>query len=205
MSPMTVPGIPFSLVSNAPSVWTVDGPQVRADALPTSDIFIDPSGSGLPADNPLNAATLMGELPPGDFTFRALVEVDFASTFDAGVLLLWFDEQHWVKLCFEYTPQGHPSVVSVVNRGVSDDNNHHVVEGNRVWLRMSRVGRVFALHASNDGARWDLLRVFRLDAPEGSTATIGLEAQSPVGKGCRVVFSEIEFASRTLGQLRDGS
>jgi hypothetical protein len=43
-----------------------------------------------------------------------------ASTFDAGVLLLWVDERHWGKLCFEFSPAGDPMIVSVVCRGVAD-------------------------------------------------------------------------------------
>ena len=41
-----------------------------------------------------------------DFRLSARVTVDFRATFDAGVLLLWLDEAHWAKLCFEYTPDG---------------------------------------------------------------------------------------------------
>ena len=87
----------------------------------------------------LNAATLLGVPPDGDFQFSARVTVGFASTYDAGVLLLWVDDRHWGKLCFEFSPAGEPMVVSVVTRGVSDDANAFVVDGRTVWLRVSRV------------------------------------------------------------------
>lgn len=113
---------------------------IAVTADPHSDIFIDPgAGSQLNAESLLSAATLLGVPTSGDFQLSARVNVDFASTFDAGVPLLWIDERHWVKLCFEYSPAGEPMVVSVVNRGVAYDANAFVVDGHTVWLRASRI------------------------------------------------------------------
>lgn len=181
-------------------------------AQPHSDIFIDPgngsvdagAGAALNAESMLNAVTLLGDVPQGDFQFSARVTVDFASTFDAGVLLLWLDERHWGKLCFEFSPAGQPMVVSVVCRGVSDDANAFAVPGRSVWLRVSRVDRVYAYHASLDGAAWQMIRVFVLD-DETSRDKIGFEGQSPTGDGCSVTFDEIRFLSERLADFRDGS
>jgi regulation of enolase protein 1 (concanavalin A-like superfamily) len=151
----------------------------------------------------LNAATLLGVPPAGDFQLSARVSVDFASTFDAGVLLLWIDERHWAKLCFEYSPAGEPMVVSVVNRGVADDANAFVVDGRLVWLRVSRIDHAFAYHASFDGTTWRMIRFFTIDDP--SAVSIGFEAQSPTGDGCAVTFDDIRFTRERLGDLRDGS
>jgi regulation of enolase protein 1 (concanavalin A-like superfamily) len=161
-------------------------------------------GSQVNAETLLNAATLLGTPPDGDFRFSAHVRVAFAATFDAGVLLLWFDEGNWAKLCLEYSPDGDPMVVSVVNRGVADDANAFVVPGDAIWLRVSRVDTVYTFHASDDGERWRLVRAFVLDAP-GATARIGFEAQSPTGRGCAVSFNQIGFDRVRLGDLRDGS
>ena len=62
---------------------------------PHSNILIDPgAGSTLKAESMLNSATLLGVPPTGDFQLSARVSVDFASTFNAGVLPLWVDERH---------------------------------------------------------------------------------------------------------------
>jgi hypothetical protein len=152
----------------------------------------------------LNAATLLGTPPDGDFQFSARVTVGFASTFDAGVLLLWSGERHWAKLCFEFSPAGDPMVVSVVCRGVSDDANAFVVHGRCVWLRVSRIDGVYAYHASLDGTAWQMIRAFVLrDQTAGDT--IGFEGQSPTGDGCAVTFDDIRFAPKRLADLRDGS
>jgi Protein of unknown function (DUF1349) len=113
-----VPGVPFPLSPSHPGLWQVDeaAGTVMVAAQAHSDIFIDPgdgfangssggdAGISLNAESMLNAATLLGVPPDGDFQFSARVTVGFASTFDAGVLLLWLDERRWAKLCFEFSP-----------------------------------------------------------------------------------------------------
>ncbi|WP_265520530.1 DUF1349 domain-containing protein [Oerskovia flava] len=208
MSPtLHVPGIPVDLRPSPGSSWQVDpaAGALEVTAAPHSDIFVDPGeGDQVTSHTLLNAVTLLGEAPAGDFQLTARVTADFGATFDAGVLLLWLDEKHWAKLCFELSPDDEAMVVSVVNREVSDDANAFVVDGASIFLRVSRVGRVFAYHASVDGRTWRLVRAFVLDAP-GLTPSIGFEAQSPHGEGCRVVFDQVTFTSARLEDLRDGS
>jgi uncharacterized protein len=202
-TPVEVPGLPFPLEQSSDEVrWTVEheSAAVSATAAPQSDVFIDP-GTGRQT---LNAATLLGVSPAGDFTFSARVTVDFQATFDAGVLLLWLDERNWAKLCFELSPDAVPMVVSVVSRGVADDANAFVVRGRSVGLRVSRIGRAFAFHASVDGTRWSLVRHFALDG-DAAVARPGFEVQSPTGDGCAVRFDEIRFVQESLAGLRDGS
>jgi regulation of enolase protein 1 (concanavalin A-like superfamily) len=199
---LELPGVPFPLQPSDGTVWTVERepPSVSAGALPHSDVFVDP-GSGEPT---LNASTLLGTPPSGDFRFSARVTVGFRATFDAGVLLLWVDEQNWAKLCFEVAPSGERMAVSVVCRGVADDANAFVVEGATVWLRVSRIGGAFAFHASTDGRAWRFVRHFAL-AGDATAARLGLEVQSPTGDGCDVRFEELRFEQERLADLRDGS
>ncbi|WP_433127743.1 DUF1349 domain-containing protein [Micromonospora sp. CA-240977] len=205
--PLTVPGMPSPLTPSPEGLWRVDETTgaVTVAAQPRTDIFIDPSGGGVDAAPVLNAATLLGDLPPeGDFQFSARVSVAFAATFDAGVLLLWRDERCWGKLCFEFSPEGEPMIVSVICRGVADDANAFVVADRSVWLRVSRAGRVYAYHASVDGRTWQLIRVFSFDG-ETSGDRIGFAGQSPTGDGCGVTFDEVSFRPERLADLRDGS
>jgi regulation of enolase protein 1 (concanavalin A-like superfamily) len=196
---LTVPGLPFALTPTPADRWRLDGEAIAASALARTDVFVDP-GDGTTT---LNAATLLGAPPAGDFQLSAQVSVDFAATFDAGVLLLWIDERHWAKLCFEFSPAREPMVVSVVCRDVADDANAVVLSGQSVWLRVSRIGRAFAYHASTDGQAWRMVRHFALDS-DGETR-IGFEAQSPVGEGCAVRFESIRYVTSRLADLRDGS
>lgn len=197
--------LPFDLVPSEDWPWLVGSDRVSTTAKPHSDLFVDPSEGGqVAAETQLNAVTLLGLAPGGDFTFQSRVHVGFRSTFDAAVLLLWLDEHHWAKFCFEYSPAGQPMVVSVVCRGVSDDANAITVVDEFVWLRISRVDSVFAFHASTDGVRWQFVRAFALPSERGELL-VGFEAQSPTGEGCDVEFSDIRFETVTLADLRDGS
>ncbi|GAA3640073.1 DUF1349 domain-containing protein [Kineosporia mesophila] len=198
------PSKPFRLVPSPGSDWNLEpgGGSISTTAHPRSDVFVDPAGVAAPKHD---AVTLLAPAPEGDFQLSARVTVDFAADFDAGVLVLWFDETHWGKLCFEYSPAGEPMVVSVVCRGVADDSNAFAVAGDAVWLRASRIDGAFAYHASLDGKTWPMVRYFAI--PEGSPADlrIGFLAQSPVGEGCRVTFDEVAFTDVRLENLRDGS
>ena len=194
-----LPGLPFELRWLSPPALFERGDDVlRIGAGPATDWFTDPAGEGNPVSN---APALVGRAE-GDYTLGARVKVDFAATFDAGALMLHADEWTWAKLCFELSPDGQPMVVSVVTRGLSDDCNSFVVDGESVWLRIARIGRAFALHASTDGHRWALIRHFSLDG--SSEPELGFEAQSPTGDGCIVTFDQVRFEERRLADLRSG-
>ena len=103
---------------------------------PRTDWFVPPDGSGPPV---MNAPAFVGDAQ-GDYVLGARVAVDFAATYDAGVLALHAGDTLWAKLCFERSPEGTPMVVSVVTREVSDDCNSFAVDGRQVWLRIARRG-----------------------------------------------------------------
>src|SRR5580704_17213624 len=126
----------------------------------------------------------------GDFTLAAQVSVEFASTYDAGVLLLHAAERQWAKLCFEYSPQLRPTAVTVVTRGTSDDCNSFEVDGTTLWLRITRSGAAWAFHASADGEWWRLLRYFALSSDPAEMVRVGFLAQSPAGEGCAATFDQ---------------
>jgi regulation of enolase protein 1 (concanavalin A-like superfamily) len=168
------------------------------EAGPRTDWFVDPSGDSEPI---ATAPALIGRAE-SDYTLSARVTVDFAATFDAGVLMLYADERRWAKLCFELSADRQPMVVSVVTRGDSDDCNSFAVDGENVGLRIARLGAAFAFHASTDGRRWELIRHFSLGGP--GEPEIGFEAQSPIGDGCAARFDAVRFETRRLAELRDG-
>ena len=202
-----VPELPFPLTSAHPQAWRVDQSAgcLVAVAPGHTDLYVNPGGAAsADAESMLNAATLIGAAPIGDFQFHARVTVEFAAKYDAGVLLLWIDDRHWAKFCFEYSPDEAPMVVSVVTRELSDDANAFVVDGNSVWLRISRLDHAYAFHASTDGSRWSFVRTFAI-GKDLADHMIGFEVQSPTGDGCTVTFDQIGFASTRLGDLRDGT
>jgi len=164
----------------------------------SSDWFIDPAGTG----SKDNAPSALFTPPDANFLLSSKVSVDFASTFDAGVLQARARDDLWAKLCFEYSPQRQPTIVSVVTRGVSDDCNSAAIEGNTVYLRVARKGQTFAFHYSVDGHYWHLVRYFSLGKLD--SLRVGFSSQSPTGKGCQTVFSEMRYQQGTLQDIRSG-
>lgn len=193
-----VPGFPAP--PRPTGEWSLTSGLLTGRAGAGTDHFLSPTGEG----GSLDSALLLSTAPAGDFVFSARLEVDFAAAFDAGTLVVLIDDARWAKLCFEASPQVRPMVVSVVTREVSDDANASDVDGPAVHLRIARIGRAYAFHSSIDGSTWEFVRFFGLGDP-GDVAKIGFGAQSPTGEGCTARFSNIQFHSRTLVDLRDGS
>jgi regulation of enolase protein 1 (concanavalin A-like superfamily) len=194
---ISIPLIPYALSWQVPALGAeFDGSTLSIAAGPKTDLFTDPRGLITLANTPRLVFR-----PEGDFMLSATVTVPFASTFDAGVLLAFVDDAHWAKLCFEYSPQGQPMIVSVVNKGDSDDCNSVVIAGNTVHLRLTRVGRAFAFHHSTDQKAWHFTRYFNLGV---DGAAVGFSSQSPTGEGCTATFTNIRFAAGAPADLRNG-
>jgi len=200
MDRFTLAGLPGELEWRLPPAGWAQEPDGSFSILagPKTDLFTDP-GTGVRTDS---APAALFVPPKGPFLLSALVQPQFRSTFDAAVLHAWIDGDRWAKLCFEYSPQREPTIVSVVNRGVSDDCNSVPVKSPSVHLRISHLGPATAFHWSPDGTRWSLVRHFSLGAPDG--LRVGFSSQSPTGAGCRSMFSMVRFTPGALRDLRSG-
>jgi len=196
-----LPGIPPLHWTGSEGVARVDGGTLTLEAAAGVDWTNDAAGG--PQQHA--ATALAFAAPDGDFVLSARVRVaGERTTFDAGALALWCDEDHWAKLCDEQSPQGDAMVVSVVTDGWSDDANGPLLRAPAIHLRIARVGPAIAFHSSPDGMRWDFVRTFRLPVSP-APLSIGFLAQAPMGDGCVAVFDGIAYEERTLADLRDGS
>jgi regulation of enolase protein 1 (concanavalin A-like superfamily) len=177
----------------------VAGDRITLSAGPGTDWFHDPDGTGR-----LTSAPVLRFAAVEDCQVSAQVTVEFESTFDAGVMFVHQRNHDYAKLCFERSPQGDNTMVSVVTRGVSDDANGPAVEGNTVWVRVSKYRDAIAFHWSSNAQTWHLLRFFQLRTP-GLTTSIGFSTQSPTGPGCAATFSNIRYTPGAPNNIRDGS
>jgi uncharacterized protein len=150
------------------------------------------------------SAPALGFPAPDVYTLSARVQPTFSDTFDAGVLMVYQDERTWAKLCFEFSPQREPMVVSVVTRDVSDDCNSVLVHQGWVYLRIARSSGVLAFHYSLDGEYWHFVRLFALGDPDAPTRT-GFLAQSPTGNGSSAQFNEFRYSLTPVAEYRNGS
>ena len=200
MDEFRIIGIPGPLGwINKPAAWQLKPDRsLVIDAGKETDWFADPALESVKDDAPAAVFTTNDR----NFIVSARVNVAFASTFDAGVIQIRASASHWGKLCFEYSPQGQPMIVSVVTRGRSDDCNSKVIDGNQVYLRAARLDQTFAFHYSIDGRTWPMVRYFTLGPVD--ELRVGFSSQSPTGPGCRSVFSEIGYEPRRLGDIRSG-
>jgi uncharacterized protein len=198
MNVITIPNLPGSLHwLNQPESWdlSTDG-QLTITAPAKSDWFVDPQG----AVNVGNAPVLLFATS-GPCMLSAQVAVNHMATYDAGVLMVYENPLAWAKLCLELSPQGDPTVVSVVTRGVSDDCNAFVMKP-PAYFRVSILEKAYAFHTSPDGKKWNLIRYFKLE--DSKNAQLGFLAQSPTGSGCTALFRDIRFESRLLADIRSG-
>ena len=190
--------VPFALDwLRSPAEWAAEPARLVVSAPAQTDWFIDP----ISARAVRTAPVLVGPPPTGDFTWEAHVALEGDAMFDAVGLFVYDDDDHWAKLALEVTAAG-PTIVSVVTDTFSDDCNSTVLAQSSAWLRLARVGEAIAFHASDDGGRWELVRVFR---PPSRAPRIGLICQAPTGTGCTGTFDAITFTARSLSDIRDGS
>ena len=127
---------------NAPKWEPLPGGGIRVFAPAKTDYFQNPNGEG-----GSDSASLLWTAVEGDFVAQAHVRPTFASTYDAGALMVRHDETHWAKFCFESTDLGTHAAVSVVTNGLSDDANSVDLEAEAIWLQIVRQGDLFLRRA----------------------------------------------------------
>jgi regulation of enolase protein 1 (concanavalin A-like superfamily) len=192
----SIRGIPGALNwQNTPRTWNLDSANaltISSDA--KTDWFVDPFDGTVAKTAPILLFT-----PGSDYVLSSRVTVKFASKWDAGALMLWGDDHHWAKLSFELSPDGKPTLVTVVTRGLSDDCNSLSLQEESVHLRIAKSGRTYVFYFSTDGQTWQILRTFSLDTQ--LRVRVGFESQSPAGAGAIAQFSAISYDPHRIGNI----
>jgi regulation of enolase protein 1 (concanavalin A-like superfamily) len=183
---------------NSPRFISETKDAIEMEAVGKTDFFID-----MMSMKAVDNAPFYYEKRKGDFVIRVKVRPEFKKDYDAGGLFIYDTAKKWIKLEFEMTDLGYPSVVSVVTDGVSDDCNGERQEAAKeLWLQIARKGHNWVLHHSDNGKKWKMARYFQLKMKD--EVKIGLEVQSPRGAGCTVEFSGLKIADNTLKDMRKG-
>lgn len=192
----SVPGLPGALSwQNTPRSWNLENKNVLTiSANAKSDWFVDPFDGSV-----ANSAPILLFTPGSDYVLSVRVTVKFATKWDAGALMLMGDDHHWAKLSFELSPDGKPTLVTVVTRGLSDDCNSVSLPGDSVYLRIAKSGKTYVFYFSTDGQNWQILRIFSLDSD--IPVRVGFEAQSPAGLGATAKFSGITYDPHRTGNI----
>jgi regulation of enolase protein 1 (concanavalin A-like superfamily) len=198
-SSFAINGVPQKLTwLNSPAKWKYELTKFTITAGEKTDLFNDPQHEYAVVNSPKAVFK-----PDETFLLSGKAEVSFKTDYDAAVLVLYAGDDAWAKLCFEYSPQKKPYVVSVVNNGLSDDCNHVPITGNKVYLRVTGLGNnIFAFHYSTNGKYWNMVRYFFLTTKK--EIRVGFSSQSPTGKSCTSIFSQIAYSKKKLKNLRSG-
>lgn len=187
------------------SRMTVEGSKYTVYAPALTDFFFNNEAQSSGGVTPLslcNAPFYYTEIS-GDFVLKVQVSLDFVSTYDSASLMVMSDMRNWAKSCFELTDFGTHAVVSVVARdGETDDANGVTIDEDRIWLRVTRKGNVFAFHYSVDGQQFYMSRVFSMAADE--RLKVGFLAQAPTGDGGERHYEHLSIEQVTVSNIRSG-
>lgn len=198
-----LPGIHFTkCVNGADSLATIDrNGTVIFRVGEKKDYFNDPDGKLSNNTAPILLSKVDNTKP---FTLTAKVTPEFTKDgmYDAGVLYIYVNDNHWQKFCFEQDERGHHRVVTVRTIGTSDDNNHDIIQGESVYMKISSDTRTVGFYFSVDKTNWNLARLYKNDYP--SDVWMGLSAQCPVAKGAVTNFQEVSLELTSVKDFRMG-
>lgn len=184
--------IPYGLRwSNKPISHSVNANSLTIVAGEKTDMFRDPNVSY----NTDNAPKLLFQ-PADNFVLTASIQHSFLNKWDGGAIVLIEDSLNWIKFCFEKDYTGAKRVVSVVTKNISDDCNSLQIANNKVFYKIAKADNVITLYASTDGKKWLLIR--HLQFNNSKPLKLGFLAQSPTGKKCQVVFSNISYKEKKI-------
>ena len=127
----------------------------------------------------------------GDFSFMVKTEFEESSfLYDQCGLLLFIDNENWVKASVEFENEQFSRLGSVVtNLGYSDWATCDISsETSEMCYRISRRGQDFYLENSSDGKNWQQMRMFHLHKT-ADKVSVGVYACSPLQSGFNAVFS----------------
>jgi len=166
---------------------------------PKTDFFNEPDGKAKYSNAPLLLSRINNSRP---FTFSVKITPQFVTTYDAGALYIFTDNDHWQKFAFEMDEQGMKRIVTVRTILTSDDNNHDVVDAGSVWLKISSDTKSIGFYFSADSINWQLARVYKNSYPAG--IWIGISSQSPLGEGTATVFEDCLLTNESVKDFRKG-
>ena len=195
-------GIKFSKAKNSQAgKIEMAGDTMKFVAGAGTDYFRSPDGNVINS-SPIIFTEIDNTKP---FTFTAKVKPLFTETgtYSAGVLYAYENDTHSQKLCFEQSEDGLHRVVTVRTIGTSDDNNHQVIPGEYVYMRISSDGKTIGSYYSEDGKTWHMARLYRNDFPQ--TLMLGISSQSPKDDEHTCYFSEVSLVEDPTIDFRAGN
>lgn len=165
------------------------------------DYFNDPDGKLSNNTAPILLTKIDNTKP---FTLVAKVTPEFTETglYNAGVLYVYKNDNHYQKFCFEQDERGDHRVVSVRTIVTSDDNNHDRITQPFVYMKISSDTKTIGSYYSTDNRTWHLARLYKNDY--GTELWTGISAQCPVDTNSSAYFNELQLTQTSVKDFRLG-
>jgi len=176
----------WSVVNGEKGSASVRSGVLRIAPVPHTNLFHSPDDGFVVVNAPMVLFA-----PEGDFTLKAKVSAQLVNVYDVAALVLYGDDKHWAKLCFENSALQEATVVTVVTRERSDDANSETVASPFVYLAIARKGNEYSMHFSRDGQQWRLARHFQL--PPELKLRLGFTAHTDSNRQFAADFSEVVY------------
>ena len=132
----------------------------------------------------------------GDFVLKTHVRYEPQNQFDQAGLIVYHNEDNWIKCSVEHEPEAPFNLGSVVtNRGYSDwatqPFSKRVVD---LEFMIKHVKEDFEVYCKEvESSKWQQLRICHLDLPADAPYHIGVYACSPKVGGFKAIFESIEI------------
>lgn len=183
---------------NQPKSYNIENGTLEVIAENGTDFFNNPVDGSVTSTAPVLYQEMMG-----DFVATALVQPDFSSLWNAIALMVYIDNNNWIKFAFENSDATGKSIVSVVTKNVSDDANGAILnDHDQVWLKLIKKENIYSMLWSSDGKTYKMARLTSMPAVD--SVKIGLEVQCPVGESATHLVHYFNLDKATVKDLRKG-
>ena len=142
-----------------------------------------------------NAPALQAETDEKYFSF--IVKTEFAGSshrFDQCGIVMYLDEENWLKASVEYENDSFQHLGSVVtNHGYSDWATAAIpADAKTMWYRLSRREDDYRIECSRDGSNYTQMRICHM-WQGGGRIRFGIYACSPENSSFKAVFTDMQI------------
>ena len=141
-----------------------------------------------------NAPVLQMKTQEKFFSFTVKTEFESKHRFDQCGVVVYIDNENWLKASIEYEDQRIQRLGSVVtNHGYSDWATTDIDASIKsMWYRLSRREDDFCVENSTDGVHFQQMRICHLARADGAVP-FGIYACSPEDSSFKATFTHMEL------------
>ena len=137
------------------------------------------------------------QIESSDKFFSFIVKTNFNQShhrFDQCGIVMYLDEENWLKASVEYENEEYQHLGSVVtNHGYSDWATTEIsADIKSMWYRLSRRESDYRIESSKNGMYWQQMRICHMTEGQG-VIRFGIYACSPEDSTFTAIFSDMQI------------